>query len=66
MIIPAIVEDVLNSGVLSPDQEAAIYNILHNYPCTDADLNALEVLLNKLVTREVRYLFPYTEPIRDI
>lgn len=66
MIIPAIVEDALNSGVLSQEQEVAIYNFLRNYPCTDADLNALEVLLNKLVKREVRYLLPHDLRIRDI
>jgi hypothetical protein len=66
MIIPVIVEDALNSGVLLPDQEAAIYNLLRNYPCTEADLNALEVLLNKLVKREIHYTAPCTERIRAI
>lgn len=66
MIIPAIVEDALNSRVLSQKQEAIIYHLLRNYPCTEADLNALEVLLNKLVEREFRYMSPYGERIRDI
>ncbi|MFS8781070.1 hypothetical protein [Synechococcus sp. W55.2] len=48
MTIPSIVEDALKAGVLSLEQEAAIYSILHNHPCTEADLNALEVLLDKL------------------
>jgi hypothetical protein len=62
MIISSIVEDALNTGVLSPEQETTLYNVLRNYPCTEADLNALEVLLNKLVKREVRYASPVCAP----
>ncbi len=62
MIISSIVEDALNTGVLSPEQETTLYNLLRNYPCTEADLNALEVLLNKLVKREVRYTSPICAP----
>ncbi|MEN9226487.1 MAG: hypothetical protein Q6L60_14495 [Thermostichus sp. HHBFW_bins_43] len=65
MIIPSIVKDTLETGVLSPEQEAVLYILLRNYPCTEADLNALEVLLDKLVKREVRYATSFSIPCSE-
>lgn len=54
MNIHTIVQEVLQTQVLTQEQHHRIGTLLRNYQCSDADLKSLELLIKALVNKTVR------------
>lgn len=61
MSIREIIQEVLQSSVLTPQQESAINKILLEQSYTPSDLDALDELIEAIFRREVQTASDYYE-----